>query len=161
MIMPPITVNAIGVRSSAPSPRPRAIGNRPKTVVAVEMDLELGASALGRGIDVGEAVDGPRDLGQLDQLPVGDLETGAGRELDVGEELALDELGNELGAKTAEEAEAADEQDDGHRHHNQGPRQHAVDGSRVVLSHRLERSVEQVEEWSENGAPPHDRVIES
>ena len=33
--MPPITVNAIGVRSSAPSPRPRAIGRRPKTVVAV------------------------------------------------------------------------------------------------------------------------------
>jgi len=31
----PITVNAIGVRSSLPSPSPSAIGSRPSTVVDV------------------------------------------------------------------------------------------------------------------------------
>ena len=35
LIRPLITAMAIGVRISAPSPRPRAIGVRPRTVVAV------------------------------------------------------------------------------------------------------------------------------
>ena len=36
---PQITATAIGVRISAPSPRPSAIGNRPSTVVAVVIKI--------------------------------------------------------------------------------------------------------------------------
>ena len=48
---PAITVKAIGVRISAPSPSPKAIGNSPKTVVAVVM--AIGRRPHGTSLDDG------------------------------------------------------------------------------------------------------------
>ena len=80
-----------------------------------------------------------------------DFEAGPGRQFDVGEKLALNKLGNELGTENAEEPEAAEEEDHGHRDHGQRSGEHLANRLRVVHSHGLERAVEEIEEGTENG----------
>ncbi len=77
-------------------------------------DLTGGAALLvggaGDGVDRAGAAMVSAALVEFGETPVGDLQPGSRGQLDIGEELALDQLGDELGTEAAVEAEAANEE---------------------------------------------------